>query len=173
MENQNRLPVEISADRFHVLGVFPANKDKRVCDFFDRTDKKSVKKCLIWKNRPSECASFYCQDGLKKVGQNSEESVFINQSHGLFRLELFLAQYALIELGFSEDLVSESVNEWNSWVDGAPQSMKKTYPPMALHDPCDLYIRSWSQIEKLTWQEIHQIVPRNDRSIFAQMRKIV
>jgi len=88
-------------------GRFFAKADEQrgedlICAFYDREHNT----CGNWKNRPSECANYFCES----------TSFFRSRSQDLFDWEMAVAQMALVEHGFNAEEI-ENLMGWMDWND--------------------------------------------------------
>lgn len=68
-------------------------EETRLCAFYDR----ELKQCGIYRNRPGECSSYYCQSSKGQQGLAQWKAL----SEHLFILENGLAQASLLDSGYS------------------------------------------------------------------------
>lgn len=152
--------------RFHPLGIFPLSHSKRICDFFD----KDSRLCRNWSHRPSECASYFCEAGLKRVGLDHKIDLFKEQSASLFEAELYLSQWVLEKAGFSRGEISTFVDHWNAWVDGEALDFKWSLEPL---QSLNLYKALWQHLKALSWEELKSQLKINELSAFEKHLKMV
>ena len=70
-----------------------------LCGFFDR----ETRGCSIWKFRPGECSTYFCDDLRLSEDRQAIRSLS-------FDLEMAAAQMALVELGLSAREIAEQVD---------------------------------------------------------------
>lgn len=107
------------------------------CAMFDRENGR----CSVWKNRPSECSSFFCQDS----------AFYRNRSQDLFEWEIAVAQMALVQHGFSHREI-EALIGWMDWDDKTNLAIRWKHFGLCKED----FFRScWTWAKERTGAEIH------------------
>lgn len=110
-----------------------------ICSFYDRERKA----CTNWKNRPSECATYFCSDS----------SFFRQRSQDLFDWEIAVAQMALVEHGFTSREIEEILASMDDGRDEQSMSRWGIYKgeEMAFYSSCWNWAKTRTGAEILSW----------------------
>jgi Fe-S-cluster containining protein len=110
--------------------------EEYLCTFFD----KQKGQCGIWKNRPSECATFFCE----------ESAFYSNRSSDLFEWEIAVAQMCLAEHGFSDKEIDQLMG-WMDWSD--EESLKIRWKHLGDRKN-KFFVSCWNWAKERTGSEI-------------------
>jgi hypothetical protein len=119
-----------------------------ICSFYDREHNI----CSNWKNRPSECATYFCEDS----------AFFKARSQDLFDWEMAVAQMALLEHGFTSREIDEMLVSMDDGDD------KKSMARWGLYEGEELkfYSSCWTWAKSLTGAEILSWLPAEAKARF-------
>jgi len=160
----------LEAQRFHPLGLLPPQdaENHRICDFYEGASGK----CLQWSSRPSECSSYFCEEGLSKFrskGPLTAEN-FVEQSKVSFEFEFQIAQASLRACGFSQAEVESWVVSWNYWVhEKRPFETPWDWP---IEDRFEFYQTLWDWVLSQSLDELLERVNPNVRVHFEKELQI-
>jgi hypothetical protein len=122
--------------------------EELICSFFDR--ERHV--CTQWQNRPSECATYFCQ----------ESAFFHARSQDLFDWEMAVAQMALVEHGFEPKEIEDIVLSMDS---GDEKNGQRNWRDR-LGNEMEFYRSCWQWARERTGSEILSWLPKEAQARF-------
>lgn len=119
-----------------------------ICSFYDREHNT----CGNWKNRPSECATFFCEDS----------TFFRSRSQDLFDWEIAVAQMSLVEHGFTAREIEEILISMDDGEDEKSMARWGIYQGEELQ----FYSSCWNWAKTRTGAEILSWLPHEAQGRF-------
>lgn len=119
-----------------------------ICAFYDK--ERGI--CGNWKNRPSECSTYFCQDS----------SFYRARSRDLFDWEMAVAQMALIEHGFSD----QETGAMMSWMDWNDEGRLKLLWAHYLGKEIEFYQSCWKWAQTLQARDVLSWLPEEAQARF-------
>lgn len=108
-------PIGLLATKDYQSRYFATPMKERGRDLFCLNYSAGDGRCLIWEDRPAECASFFCESARGEMGLTKWRGL----SEEWNQIEANVAQKAMWERGFEWSVISEQVD----WIHNPPETI--------------------------------------------------